>query len=103
MAVAVNNVSEINMEASTVQNEVQLNRSEEKLVEMKEYLDSTQAHREESFGHMRQELVFVGQNLDRDQLIRAFDDCLLSEEEVLAKCAYWQGLHDLFPAWENQA
>src|SRR5690554_3096987 len=34
VAVIVNDMSEINIDASAVQNEVQLNRSEEKLVEM---------------------------------------------------------------------
>ncbi|EBA00162.1 hypothetical protein MELB17_17408 [Marinobacter sp. ELB17] len=34
MAMIVNDMSEINIDASAVKNEVQLNRSEEKLVEM---------------------------------------------------------------------
>ena len=34
MAVIVNDMSEINIDASAVKNEVQLNRSEEKLIEM---------------------------------------------------------------------
>ncbi len=66
-----------------------------------EYLDAIRANWVEPFGDMRQELVFIGQNLDRDQVMRTLDDCLLSEEEVLAGRAYWQQLPDPFPAWEE--
>jgi len=71
--------------------------------EDEEYLASIQSHWQEPFGDMRQELVFIGQNLDREQFIRALDTCLLSEEEVLAGRDYWQGLPDPFPAWEAEA
>ena len=37
----------------------------------------------EPFGDMRQELVFIGQNLDKDSMTAALNNCLLSEEEVL--------------------
>ena len=48
---------------------------------------------------MRQELVFIGQNLDQDAMTKALDDCLLSEDEVLRGKAYWKSLNDQFPAW----
>ncbi|WP_116366963.1 GTP-binding protein [Parahaliea mediterranea] len=41
---------------------------------------------------MRQELVFIGQNLDRNQVVLALDDCLLNDDELLAGCEYWQSL-----------
>ena len=53
----------------------------------------------EPFGDMRQELVFIGQGLDADEITRALDDCLLSEEEVLRGKAYWMTLDDPFPDW----
>jgi G3E family GTPase len=55
----------------------------------------------EPFGDMRQELVFIGQGLDQAGITRALDACLLSEEEVLRGKAYWSGLEDPFPAWEQ--
>jgi G3E family GTPase len=53
----------------------------------------------EPFGDMRQELVFIGQNMDRNGLTKALDDCLLSEEDVLRGKGYWTILHDPFPVW----
>ena len=53
----------------------------------------------EPFGDMRQELVFIGQNMDRNGLTKALDDCLLSEEDVLRGKGYWTTLHDPFPVW----
>ena len=55
----------------------------------------------EPFGDMRQELVFIGQNLDKDGMIKELDDCLLSEEDVLRGRTYWATLADPFPAWES--
>ena len=55
----------------------------------------------EPFGDMRQELVFIGQNLDQQGMTQALDDCLLSEEEVLKGKTFWQTLPDPFPAWEE--
>jgi G3E family GTPase len=55
----------------------------------------------EPFGDMRQELVFIGQNLNKKEVTRALDDCLLSEEEVLRGRIYWQTLNDPFPAWDE--
>ena len=51
---------------------------------------------------MRQELVFIGQNLDEAAMIKALDSCLLSEEELLKGKDYWVTLHDPFPEWEEE-
>jgi len=55
----------------------------------------------EPFGDMRQELVFIGQKLDKQAMINALDQCLLSEEELLKGKSYWATLSDPFPEWEE--
>lgn len=66
-----------------------------------DYLASIERQWVEPFGDMRQELVFIGQNLDQPGMVRALDDCLLSEEDVLRGKAFWATLEDPFPAWEE--
>ena len=68
-----------------------------------EYLASIQKNWVEPFGDMRQELVFIGQNLDQKAMTRALDDCLLSEEEVCEGKGYWTTLTDPFPEWKESA
>jgi len=67
----------------------------------KEYLASIEKSWVEPFGDMRQELVFIGQNMDQKGMIEALDSCLLSEDDVLRGKAYWATLQDPFPAWEQ--
>ena len=50
---------------------------------------------------MRQELVFIGQNLDQSRMTKALDECLLNEEELLRGRVYWETLSDPFPQWEE--
>jgi G3E family GTPase len=66
-----------------------------------EYLTSIENQWQEPFGDMRQELVFIGQNLDKESITQALDNCLLSEEEVLRGKDYWLTLEDPFPTWEQ--
>ena len=66
-----------------------------------EYLASIKKQWVEPFGDMRQELVFIGQNLDQKQIIKKLDECLLTEEELLKGRAYWESLNDPFPAWNQ--
>ena len=68
-----------------------------------DYLKSIAQNWEEPFGDMRQELVFIGQGLNKDEVTRTLNDCLLSEEEVLKGIDYWQTLEDPFPVWEEMA
>lgn len=67
------------------------------------YRESILANWEEPFGDMRQELVFIGQNLDRDGLCRELDACLLDDDQLLAGKAFWQTLNDPFPSWGAEA
>ena len=65
-----------------------------------EYLENIKKTWVEPFGDMRQELVFIGQELQKEKIITALDDCLLKEEEVLKGRSYWDKLEDPFPAWK---
>ena len=65
-----------------------------------EYLESIKKQWVEPFGDMRQELVFIGQGLDKERMINELNNCLLSESEMLKGKSYWKSLSDPFPAWE---
>ena len=68
-----------------------------------EYLESIEKSWVEPFGDMRQELVFIGQNLDQERMNEALDACLLTEDELLNGRQFWETLPDPFPAWEEAA
>mgnify|MGYP003303919610 FL=1 len=69
--------------------------------EDEEYLASIKNQWVEPFGDMRQELVFIGQGLDKEKMTQKLNECLLTEEEVLKGREYWETLKDPFPAWEQ--
>ena len=64
-------------------------------------LDAINKNWEGPFGDMRQELVFIGQKLDKESMTEALNDCLLSEEDVLKGKEHWVTLDDPFPAWRD--
>ena len=66
-----------------------------------EYLASIKEQWVEPFGDMRQELVFIGQSLNKAAMIEALDQCLLTDAELLQGKAYWATLKDPFPIWEE--
>jgi G3E family GTPase len=53
------------------------------------------------YGDRRQELVFIGQNIDVPDLTRRLEACLLDEREAAAGSQSWTGLADPFPAIET--
>jgi G3E family GTPase len=57
----------------------------------------------EPFGDMRQELVFIGQQLDQTAMTHALNECLLSDDELLKGKNYWATLSDPFPQWSESA
>ncbi|MEP2653118.1 MAG: zinc metallochaperone GTPase ZigA [Paraglaciecola sp.] len=65
-----------------------------------EYLNAIAEQWVEPFGDMRQELVFIGQGLDKDNITKRLHACLLSEDEVLEGKKEWSTLPDPFPPWD---
>ncbi|HAO25953.1 MAG TPA: 4-hydroxytetrahydrobiopterin dehydratase, partial [Methylophaga sp.] len=59
-----------------------------------ESLQTIKENWQEPFGDMRQELVFIGQNLNPQAVTAQLDDCLLSDIELLAGKPLWESLPD---------
>ena len=53
----------------------------------------------EPFGDMRQELVFIGQGLDKNKITQLLDECLLTDEDLLRGKDHWAKFSDPFPEW----
>ncbi|MEP1445977.1 MAG: zinc metallochaperone GTPase ZigA [Paraglaciecola sp.] len=66
-----------------------------------ESLQSIEHLWQEPFGDMRQELVFIGQDLDKELMTQKLDACLLDDDELIQGKKYWQTLADPFPVWEQ--
>jgi len=66
----------------------------EELEEVKKRWDS-------DFGDRMNEIVLIGQNLNKETLIKNFDTCLLTDNELALGKAHWEKENDPFPAWET--
>ena len=55
----------------------------------------------EPFGDMRQELVFIGQGLEKEKIIKLLDDCLLTTDDLLMGRKHWETFNDPFPEWNE--
>lgn len=66
----------------------------------KEFRTEIESVWEEPYGDRRQELVLIGQNMDRENLIRVLDSCLVTDEEYSAGPSYWKNFKDPFGVWE---
>jgi G3E family GTPase len=54
-------------------------------------------------GDCRQELVFIGQNIDFPLLTQELNDCLLTDAEMAEGVISWQKLPDPFGDWHEEA
>ena len=57
-------------------------------------------HWQDPYGDRRQELVFIGTDIDKDGLTKRIHDCLLTDEEYQAGDAAWQHYEDPIHAWD---
>jgi G3E family GTPase/tetratricopeptide (TPR) repeat protein len=53
-----------------------------------------------NWGEARNELVFIGRNLNECELKIKLDACILTQDEWLKGAVYWATLSDPFPTWE---
>ncbi len=66
-----------------------------------EYLKAIEEQWMEPFGDMRQELVIIGQGLNKNDIIERLDRCLLTDEQLIQGHHVWAEMPDPFPAWEH--
>ena len=54
---------------------------------------------DETYGDRGQELVFIGQNLNKEEVTAKLEACLLTDEEDMQGVPMWQTFEDPFPDW----
>ena len=64
-----------------------------------EDLNAIQSDWDEVYGDRGQELVFIGQSMEKDHIMASLDACLLTEEEDKQGVPLWQSFNDPLPKW----
>jgi G3E family GTPase len=64
-----------------------------------DYIADIMAQWQEPFGDCRQELVFIGQNMNQAKAVAELDNCLLTDAELADGEAVWRNYPDEFPLW----
>ncbi len=54
---------------------------------------------QEPFGDRRQELVLIGIDMNKEQLTKDLDNCLLTDKEMMEGQERWNSFEDPFPQW----
>jgi G3E family GTPase len=57
---------------------------------------------QEPYGDRRQQMVFIGQDLPKDQMLEGLRKCLLNDREMAMEPEGWKKLRDPFPRWTPQ-
>ena len=67
-----------------------------------EHREAIESKCEPPYGDRRQEIVFIGQELEEERAKRALDACLLDERELAAGPDSWKQFPDPFPHWVSE-
>eukprot|EP01127_Copromyxa_protea_P019872 TRINITY_DN653_c0_g1_i1.p1 TRINITY_DN653_c0_g1~~TRINITY_DN653_c0_g1_i1.p1 ORF type:complete len:443 (+),score=132.71 TRINITY_DN653_c0_g1_i1:1319-2647(+) len=54
----------------------------------------------DGLGDKRQEIVFIGINMDKDLILKVLNDCLLTDDELALGAEAWEEFEDPFDDWE---
>lgn len=74
--------------------------ADDNMPEDAETLDYLHAIWDREYGDRRQEIVFIGIDLDQVTLTQRLDECLLTDTELAQGTDAWSRLPDPFPAWQ---
>ncbi len=64
--------------------------------------DSVLQDWDEEFGDRKNLIVFIGQDIDRDEVTTALTKALLTDDELKLPRSSWSELRDPFPAWSEE-
>lgn len=64
-----------------------------------EFIEEITKNFEGEYGDRRQEIVIIGINLNKEEITKKLDSCLLTDDEIKKGQEYWNGLIDPFPVW----
>ncbi|MDW5415830.1 zinc metallochaperone GTPase ZigA [Iodobacter sp. CM08] len=67
-----------------------------------EHIAEIMERRDDHFGDRRQEIVFIGQDIDEAGFRDRLNHCLLSEDELALGVEQWANFQDPFPRWAAQ-